>query len=327
MWILLSIVLGAALYGFLNGYKDAVSITATVVSSRAMAPREALLLVGLAEFCGPFLFGSAVISTLGRGLIAIDALTPAALLAALGSAIAWNLCMILLGLPASSTHALIGALLGAVYASSGINAILVPGVLNLVAVLLLSPLAAFLASYALLRVLFFLCQNATPRVNVMFKNFQLLSAFALGLSHGSNDAQKSIGVMVMGLVAVGYVNSFEVPLTVVVISAGSLALGAILGAERVMRTVGWEIFRIRPVHGVTTQLASLAVVLGATLLGYPLSTTQVVSGAVMGVGSSHRPSRVRWNVVGQIALAWLLTLPAAAFLAALLWRLLSQRAV
>jgi len=292
-----------------------------------MAPREALLLVGLAEFCGPFLFGTAVVSTLGRGLIALDALTPAVLFAALGGAILWNLCMIVLGLPASSTHALIGALLGAVYASSGLGAILVSGVLNLVAVLFLSPLAAFVVSYLLLRIIFFLCQNATPRANFMFKNLQVLSAFALGLSHGSNDAQKSIGVMVMGLVAVGYVNSFEAPLAAVFIVAGSLALGAILGAERVMRTVGWEIFRIRPVHGFAAQVASLAVVLGATVAGYPLSTTQVVSGAVMGVGSSQRVSRVRWNVVGQIALAWLVTLPAAAILAALLWRWLSRLTV
>jgi len=323
MWTLVPIVVGAALYGFLNGYKDAVGITATVVSSRAMRPREALFLIGVAEFCGPFLFGTAVASKLGRGLVLETSVTPVVLIAALGSAIVWNLCMTWLGLPASSTHALVGALLGAAYASSGIGALFFSGVLKLVIVLLLSPLVAFLVSYVLLKLVLFLSRNATPRVNLLFKTMQIILAFALGLSHGSNDAQKSIGIIVMGLIATGYSTTFEVPLSAVFIASGALALGAILGGERVMRTVGWEIFRIRPMHGFAAQLASNIVVLGATVAGYPLSTTQVVCGTVMGVGSSDRLSRVRWNTVGRIALAWLVTLPAAALLAGLLWRLLS----
>lgn len=323
MWTLVPIVVGAALYGFLNGYKDAVGITATVVSSRAMRPREALLLIGLAEFCGPFLFGTAVASRLGHGLILEAFVTPTVLIAALGAAIVWNLSMILLGLPASSTHALVGSLLGAAYASASIRAILVSGVLNLILVLLLSPLVAFVASYCLLKLALFLCRSSTPRINVLFKNIQIALAFTLGLSHGSNDAQKSIGLIVMGLAATGYSETFEAPLSAVFIASGALALGAVLGGERVMRTVGWEIFRIRPIHGFAAQLASNIVVFGATVAGYPLSTTQVVSGTVMGAGSSERLSRVRWNTVGHIALAWLVTLPASALLAGLLWRLLS----
>ena len=321
---LIMIVSGAAVYSFLNGYKDAAGITATVISSRAMRPRSALALVGLAEFCGPFLFGLAVASTVGRDLIKESAVTTTVILATLGGAIVWNLCMILLGLPASSTHALVGSLIGAAFASSGIEAILLPGVLKLLAVLLLSPLIGFGVSYLLLKLVLLLSRKASPGINILFKRLQIISAMTLALSHGSNDAQKSIGLIAMGLASVGQSAVFEVPAWAVFVGAGSLALGAFLGGERVIRTVGGKIFRIRPVHGFTAQLTSTIIVLGANMGGQPLSTTQVISSSVMGVGASERFSKVRWNVVSNIALAWLVTLPAAAILAGLFWRLLSE---
>ena len=321
---LIMIVGGAAVYSFLNGYKDAAGITATVISTRAMRPRSALALVGLAEFCGPFLFGMAVAATVGRDLIEQSAVTTTVILAALGGAIVWNLCMILLGLPASSTHALVGSLIGAAFASSGIEAIIIPGVLKLFAVLLLSPLIGFVASYLLLKLVFLLSLKSPPSINLLFKRLQILSAVTLALSHGSNDAQKSIGIMAMGLAAVGQGAASELPMWTVFIGAGSLALGAFLGGERVIRTVGSKIFRLRPVHGFTAQLTSTLVVWAANIGGQPISTTQVISSSVAGVGASERFSKVRWTTAGNIALAWLVTLPATAILSGLFWTLLSQ---
>jgi PiT family inorganic phosphate transporter len=190
--------------------------------------------------------------------------------------------------------------------------------------LLISPLLGFVLSYLLLRLVLFSSQKATPRVNVLFKRLQILSALLLALSHGSNDAQKSIGIIAMGLVATQYSSNFEVPLWSVFVGAGSLALGAGLGGTRVIRTVGVRIFRIRPVHGFTAQVASTLTVLGANVSGQPISTTQVIGGAITGAGSSERFSRVRWYTVGNIALAWLVTLPATAAIAGLLWMALSE---
>jgi len=316
------IIVGAAAYGFLNGYKDAAGITATVISSRAMRPRNALALVALAELCGPFLFGIAVASTLGKGLIVSTVVTPRFILASLAAALVWNVAMTLLGLPASSTHALVGALIGVAFASAGPQAVLWDGVLRLFAVLLLSPVLGFALSYLLLKGVFFFSRNASPRVNTTYKRLQVLTMALLGLSHGSNDAQKSIGLIAMGLVATGQTAVFAVPLWVVFVGGGSLALGAFLGGERVIRTVGGKIFRIRPVHGFTAQLASTGIVLAANISGQPISTTQIVSGAIVGAGSSESLARVRWLTVGNIALAWLVTLPSAALLAALAWTLL-----
>jgi PiT family inorganic phosphate transporter len=289
-----------------------------------MRPRFALALVGLAEFCGPFVFGLAVASTVGHDLIRESAVTTTVILSVLGAAIIWNVCMILLGLPASSTHALVGSLIGAAFASSGVEAILVPGVLKLLAVLFISPLIGFAASYIILRVVLFMCQNASPSANTLFKRLQIITAASLGLSHGSNDAQKSIGLIALGLATTGTSTTFEVPLWAVFVGAGSLALGAFLGGERVIRTVGCRIFRIRPVHGFSAQLTSTLIVWSANMGGQPISTTQVISSSVVGVGASERFSRVRWTTAGNIALAWLVTLPAVAVLSGLLWRLLSH---
>ena len=316
------IVAGAAAYGFLNGYKDAAGITATVISSRAMRPRRALALVALAELCGPFLFGVAVASTLGQGLIAGMVVTPRFVLASLGAAVVWNAVMTLLGLPASSTHALVGALVGAAFASAGPEAVLWNGVFRVLAALLVSPVVGFALSYLLLKGVFFCSQDASPSINTTFKRLQVLTMAMLGLNHGSNDAQKCIGLIAMGLAATGQSSTFVVPLWAVFVGGGSLALGAFVGGERVIRTLGGKIFRIRPVHGFAAQLASAAIVLAANLSGQPISTTQVMSGAIMGAGSSESLAKVRWMAVGNIALAWLITMPAAALLAALAWTLL-----
>ena len=323
--VTLAVLVGAAVvYGFLNGYKDAASITATVISSRAMSPRHGLAVVGICEFCGPFLFGMAVATALGQGLITEAAVTPAVLLAALGAAITWSVCMVLLGLPASSTHSLIGGLIGAAWAGAGPQAVYWGGVLRVLAFLFLSPVLGAGLGYVALRVILFFLQGATPGINLRFKQWQVFTASAVALSQGSNDAQKSIGMIALALLATGQTTTFQIPLWAVGLGAGALALGAFMGGERVIRTVGGKIYRIRPVHAFAAQAASTVIVLGSGLLGGPVSTTQVVSSAVIGVGSAQRPSAVHWGTVRRIALAWMVTLPATAFLAALLWQALSR---
>jgi inorganic phosphate transporter, PiT family len=318
-------VFGAVIYGFLNGYKDAAGITATVVSSRALGTGATLALVAAAEFCGPFLFGASVANTLGRDLIERSAVRPAVILAALGSAITWNVMMALLGFPSSSTHALIGGMIGAAVADSGPTSVFVPGLAKLLAVLLVTPLMGLVLGYLVLKLIIFIATGASPDVNVWFKRLQLVTATALALSHGSNDAQKSLGIIVLALMAAGRQAEFDVPSWALAVCAAALALGALAGSGRVIRTVGAGIFRIRPVHAFSAQLASAAIVLGAGLAGAPVSTPQVLSGAVMGAGAGDRVSRVRWGTAGQIGLAWLVTLPASALLAAALWAIVFSR--
>jgi inorganic phosphate transporter, PiT family len=317
-------ILGAVIYGFLNGYLDGTGITATVVCSRALGTGAALALVGAAEFCGPFLLGVSVANTLGRDLIAPPAVQPAVILAALGSAIVWNVVMALVGLPSSSTHALIGGMIGAAAAGFGPDAVYLPGLARLFIILLLSPLIGLIFGYVFLKVIIIMATGASPEVNVVFKRLQVVTAVVLALSHGSNDAQKSLSIIVLALIAAGREPSFQVPLWALALSAGALALGALAGGGRVIRTVGTGIFRVRPVHAFAAQLSSAAIVLGAGLAGAPVSTPQVLSSSVMGVGAAERLSRVRWGTASNIALAWLVTLPASALLAALLWVVLSR---
>jgi inorganic phosphate transporter, PiT family len=318
-------VIGAVIYGFLNGYKDAAGITATVVSSRALGTRATLALVAAAEFCGPFLFGASVASTLGRDLIERSAVRPAVILAALGSAITWNVVMALLGFPSSSTHALIGGMIGAAVAHSGPASIFLPGLARLLAVLFVTPLIGLILGYGVLKLIIFIATGASPDVNMVFKRLQLVTATALALTHGSNDAQKSLGIIILALIAAGRQTEFKVPLWALVVSATALALGALAGSGRVIRTVGAGIFRVRPVHAFAAQIASATIVFGAGLAGAPVSTPQVLSGAVMGAGAGDRVSRVRWGTAGQIGLAWLVTLPASALLAAALWAAVLSR--
>jgi PiT family inorganic phosphate transporter len=317
--LLITILIAVALtFDFLNGFHDSSNIVATVISSRAMRPRSALLLSAAADFCGPFLFGVAVATTVGHEVIIGQAVTMSVVLAALGSAIVWNIITWLLGIPSSSSHALIGGMVGAAVVDFGFKAILLRGLLKVLAALFISPILGLMAGYLMMNLVLFLARGATPRVNWLFKRAQTLTSLALALSHGSNDAQKTMGIITMGLVATGYLSTFTVPGWVVLLCAAAISLGTMLGGWRLIRTLGGKFYKIRPVHGFTTQMTSAAVILGAALLGGPVSTTQVVSSAIMGVGAAERLSKVRWQVAVDIATAWILTIPATALMAALL---------
>jgi PiT family inorganic phosphate transporter len=314
--LIIAVIVLALLFDFLNGIHDSSNVVATVISSRALSPRVALGMTALANFLGPFIFGVAVAETIGHEIVAAETINIQVLLAALASAIFWNLFTWYLGFPSSSSHALFGGFIGAVVIGAGWQAILLHGLEKILIALFLSPIVGFVIGFVILRIILLLSWKATPRVNVFFRRGQIITALALALSHGTNDAQKTMGIITLALVTGGYLKVFAVPVWVVIICAGMIALGTAVGGWKLIRTLGGKFYKIRPVHGFTTQLASAVVILGASLAGGPVSTTQVVSSAIMGVGAAERVNKVRWGVAQEIAMAWLLTIPATALAAA-----------
>jgi PiT family inorganic phosphate transporter len=321
---LLIVILLALAFGFLNGMRDVSNIVATMISSRAFGPRTALSIAAISEFIGPFLFGVVVARTIADQVVDSQVLTLQVLSAALVGAIVWNLVTWYFGLPGSSTHALLGGLIGATWVGVGPEAIQWDGVGKILVALFASPLIGFSLGFLFTRLIYFLARDATPKINDFFKSAQFFTAVGLGLSHGANDAQKTMGIIVLSLVIAGVLPGFEVPTWVLVSSAGVMALGASLGGWRMIRTIGARFFKIRPLHSFSTQLTSTLVVLGASLIGAPVSTSQVVSSAVVGVGSSERISKVRWSVTEEIVASWLVTIPASALLSAGVYWLINQ---
>jgi PiT family inorganic phosphate transporter len=314
----------ALVFDFLNGFHDSSNVVATPISSGAIPPRRALMMAAVAHFIGPFLFGVAVATTIGDGLLVEDAITTTALIAGLVGAIAWNLITWYFGLPSSSSHALIGGLVGAALVESGIEAIQLDGLTKIVIALLLSPILGLAIGYGVMFVTLFAARGATPKVNTFFRKIQYGTMIGLALSHGTNDAQKTMGVITLGLVTAGVLDTFEVPLWVIFLCSAAIALGTALGGWRLIRTLGGKIFRIRPVHAFASQLAGGAVIMGAALAGAPVSTTQVMSTAIIGVGAAERANKVRWTVLRDLMVAWLLTIPAAALMAgATMWLILA----
>jgi PiT family inorganic phosphate transporter len=321
-FLLIVIIALAMVFDFLNGFHDSSNIVATMISSRAMSPRVAMGMTAAAEFCGPFLFGVAVATTIGSEVVDPNAINSAVIIAALCSAITWNLVTWYFGWPSSTSHALIGGLIGAVVVAEGTSAIYLDGLTKVLIALFLSPVLGLVVGYLMLKVIYFLVRGASPSVNTIFKRAQMPTSLALALSHGTNDAQKTMGIIAMAMVTTGYADEFYVPWWVVFLSASAIALGTAIGGWRLIRTLGGKFFKIRPVHAFCSQLTSAGIILGAALLGGPVSTTQVVSSAIMGTGAADRVSKVRWTVARDIAVAWLLTIPTAALLAAGLYLLI-----
>jgi PiT family inorganic phosphate transporter len=321
--LIIAVIVLALIFDFLNGIHDSSNIVATMISSRALSPRVALGMTAVAEFCGPFIFGVAVAETIGHEVVASGAISVQVILAALVSAILWNLLTWYLGFPSSSSHALVGGLVGAVAIGAGWQAILLPGLEKILITLFISPILGLLFGYLLLKILYLICWNASPRVNTIFKRSQIITSLALALSHGTNDAQKTMGIITLALVTAGYLKVFAVPIWVIIICATMIAFGTAVGGWRLIRTLGGKFYRIRPIDGFASQLASVIVILSASLVGGPVSTTQVVSSTIMGVGAAERVNKVRWGVAREIAMAWLLTIPSTALVAAgLYWVLI-----
>jgi len=306
----------ALLFDFLNGMRDSGNVVATMISSRAFDPRTALGVAALSELLGPFLLGVVVARTIGDEIVQSRVLTLNVIIAALLGAIIWNLVTWYFGLPGSSSHALIGGIVGAVLIGPGISAIKTGGLYKVLIALFVFPLFGFVVGFVITRLIYFLARGASPRVNGFFKRSQLLTGIVLAFSQGTNDAQKTMGIIALSLVISGVLPSFQVPFWVIAVSAVTIALGTSLGGWRIIRTLGGKFYKIRPLHGFSTQLSSASVVLVASLFGLPLSTSQVVSSAIVGVGSSERISKVRWSVVEDIFSSWLITIPVSGLLAA-----------
>lgn len=312
----LVLIILALTFDFLNGFHDSSNVVATMIASRALSGRQALTLTAMAEFAGPFLFGVTVATTIGNEVLVDSEIRESVLIAALGAAIIWNLLTWWLGFPSSSSHALIGGLIGAAIMESGLEVVKWAGLGKVVIALAISPPIGLAAGYLIMKLVLYLSRAATPAINGFFKRGQIVTAVWLALSHGTNDGQKTMGIITLGLVTAGALPEFQVPLWVVALSAAAIALGTSIGGWRLIRTLGGKFFKVRPVHGFTTQIASALVIMSAALLGGPVSTTQVVSSGIMGVGSAERVSKVHWGVAGQILAAWLTTIPASALMAA-----------
>ena len=314
--ILIAVIVLGLGFDFLNGIHDSSNVVATMISSRAFSPRVALGVTAVANFAGPFIFGVAVANTIGSEVVSAKAINIVVILAALVSAILWDLFTWYLGFPSSSSHALIGGIIGAVVMGSGWQVIELKGLEKILIALFTSPFIGFIFGMIILRIILALSWKASPRINGFFKRSQILTGITLALSHGANDAQKTMGVITLALVISGYLKVFAVPLWVVGLCALMIALGTSIGGWRLIRTLGGKFYKIRPVDGFASQLASSVVILGASLIGGPVSTTQVVSSSIMGVGAAVRAKKVRWGVAEEIATAWLLTIPLTALLAA-----------
>jgi len=313
--LIITIVL-ALIFDFLNGMRDASNIVATMISSRAFSPRTALAIAAVAEFLGPFLFGVVVAKTIGDEIVQSNVLTLDVILSALMGAILWNLITWYFGIPGSSSHALIGGMVGAVMVGAGLGAIKFAGLNKVLIALFASPLIGFIVGFIMTRLIYLLARGASPRINTFFKRGQLITAVAMAFSHGTNDAQKTMGIITLSLVIGGVLPAFQVPFWVIAVSAGAIAIGTSLAGWRLIRTLGGKFYKIRPLHSFSTQLSSAGVILAASFFGVPVSTSQVVSSAIIGVGSAERASKVRWSVAEEIITAWLITIPASGLLSA-----------
>ncbi|SHK61724.1 inorganic phosphate transporter, PiT family [Pseudonocardia thermophila] len=324
LFAIILVIVVALVFDYTNGFHDAANAIATSVATRALAPRTALIMAAVMNLIGAFL-GTEVASTVGSGIIAapsgVSGLT--VVLAALVGAITWNIITWWLGLPSSSSHALIGGLVGAALASAG--TVQWNGVVDKVVIpMILSPVVGFVLAGLLMLVILWLFRRARPTpLSRGFRIAQTASAAAMALGHGLQDAQKTMGVIVLALVVGGYHEGFEIPWWVVVISAGALSLGTYSGGWRIMRTLGRRIIDLDPPRGFAAELTASAVLYTtAFAFAAPISTTQTITSSILGVGATKRLSAVRWGVGGQIAVAWVLTLPAAALSGAVAWEIL-----
>jgi PiT family inorganic phosphate transporter len=317
--VVLWIVVGTALaFDFTNGFHDTANAVATSISTRALPPRLAVTIAAALNFVGAFL-SLQVAATIASGIVDANLITPSIVFAGLVGAIFWNLATWYFGLPSSSSHALIGGVVGAAFAAEGAEAVLGDGLLEKVVIpALVAPvLAMVVAGLAILIAYRIVGRQHPGTVSRSFRGGQIISGSLLSLSHGTNDAQKTMGIIFLALVANGNLpSSADIPTWVVVSSATAIALGTYVGGWRIIRTMGSRIIKMDPAQGFAAQSAGAAVILSASHVGFPLSTTHVISGAIMGAGAAKRISAVRWGVAGNIAVAWVLTLPAAAMVGA-----------
>jgi PiT family inorganic phosphate transporter len=314
----LGIIATAYSFDFLNGFHDAANSVATVISTKVLPPAAAVAMAAFFNFIAFAIFGVAVASTIGKGIIGPSQIvTPDLVLAALMGAVVWDVVTWYLGLPTSSSHALIGGLVGAGITAVGVGCLEWGGLSKVLLFMVLSPVIGFALAFGIMTSLIRVFFNVPNHVvNGYFRRLQLVSSALVSLSHGTNDAQKTMGVVTALLFSVGWIPSFSVPTLVAVFAATSIALGTFFGGWRIVKTLGFRMTKLDPVHGVSIETASAVTIIGSSLLGIPVSTTHVVSGSVMGSGATMGAGTVRWGVARKIVWAWLVTIPAAAVVAA-----------
>ena len=323
---LLAGLIGVALFfDFLNGLHDAANSIATIVSTRVLRPQYAVFWAAFFNFIAFLFFGLHVAETIGRGIVSAEIVTPQVVFAALVGAIAWNIITWLYGIPSSSSHALIGGLVGGAVAKAGSVAIVWAGLLKTVAAIVLSPLTGFVLALLLVLVVSWLFVRRTPfAVDGTFRWLQFVSASLYSLGHGGNDAQKTMGVIAVLLYSQGMLGGeFYVPFWVVISCQAMLALGTLFGGWRIVHTMGSRITRLNPMQGFCAETGGAITLFGATWLGIPVSTTHTITGAIVGVGAARRVSAVRWGIAGSIVVAWVITMPATAIIAAIVYGLTS----
>ncbi len=324
MLLMLVLVIGAALaFDYINGFHDTANAIATCVSTRALSVRSAIVMAAFLNFAGAMI-STKVAATIGKGIVDASNVTQMVVLAGILGAIVWDLITWYYGLPASSSHAIIGGLMGAVIAHAGSGALHWKGLENIVLSLILSPIAGVILGFIVMVVMLWSFRRTAPHaINKQFRRLQVLSAAFMAFSHGTADAQKSMGVITMALVSYGTLSAFVVPTWVKIACAVAMGLGTAAGGWRIIKTVGKDFVKLQPVHGFCVETASAGVILGASSIGMPVSTTHVITSAILGVGLSKRLTAVNWNVAGRILVAWVLTIPASAVMAYVCYQVLN----
>lgn len=322
--LLALVVVFALVFDFLNGFHDAANAIATIVVTRLLSPLQAVLLAGFANFVGYFTFGVAIAKMIGQGVINIESITLPLLLSAVFGAIVWNILTWLLGLPTSSSHALIGGLIGAGIASSGFHVIILNGVLKIFLFIFVAPMIGMGSAILFTSIIITLFKNVHPKkAQTIFRPLRIISVSFYCIGHGTNDAQKTMGIIAMALFSAGYIQSFEIPQWVVFSCYCAISLGTMLGGWRIVKTMGTKITKIRTMEGFSAECAASLVLIGTAQAGIPVSTTHVIASSIMGVGTVEHAAKVRWLTARNIVWAWLLTIPATAACGGLCYVLLS----
>ena len=315
--LVIFIILVAMAFDFTNGMHDAANSIATIVSTRVLTPRLAVVWAAFFNFVAFLIFRTAVAHTIGAGLVDLAAVTPYVVLAGLLGAISWNLLTWFLGLPTSSSHAIIGAYAGAAVTRAGVGVIITKGWIKTVAFIFIAPILGLILGIFFFWVTIWIVHKEHPaKINKWFKRLQLLSACLFSLGHGGNDAQKTMGIIASLVVSAGYMKTFHIPLWIVLSAHGAIAMGTLTGGWRIVKTMGQKITKLRPIDGFCAETAAASSIFLATHLGVPVSTTHVITGAISGVGATRRLSAVRWGVTLKIVWAWIFTIPGAGLIGA-----------